>query len=176
MGWGAPSQGFSAPEGCWTSSPRPPPQAGRQLVPGGPSSILVCQRRHNSQTCRQPSPLRGEQTWPTHHGIVFSSKRKAKSQHALLRHGRFTVMLSLKEARQKGRGHTIPSGRCTGGTFRETESRWWGQGSGEREGVVQVYVDRVSAGKAGGALAVMAMTLVQQLECANALGCMLRDG
>ena len=27
-------------------------------------------------------------------------------------------------------------------------------------------VDRVSAGKDGGALAVMAMTLVQQLECA----------
>lgn len=99
VGWGR-SQGFSAPEAAG-----PPPLAdprrrqGGSWVPGGPSSILVCQRRRNSQTCRQPSPLRGEQPNVAHTPRNIQLQRKAVPTR--LRHGRFTVMLSLKEARHK---------------------------------------------------------------------------
>lgn len=162
---GGASQGFSAPEAAGPPPlADPPPQAGRQLVPGGPSSILVCQRRRNSQTCRQPSVHRGVNKPNVAHTPRNSiqPRKGRRSQHACCDTDEFE-----RSQTQKGRGHTIPlPGGAQGALSERQKVGGGGQGSGEREGGFVFNVDRVSAGKDGGALAVMAMTLVQQLECA----------
>ena len=101
---GGASQGFSAPEAAGPPAlADPQPWAGRQLVPRGPFSILLCQRRRNSQPCRQPSVHRGEQTKRGPHTTEqYSASKRKEVPTRLPQHGRsFTIMLRLKEARHK---------------------------------------------------------------------------
>lgn len=51
------------------------------------------------------------------------------------------------------------------GTFRETESRWWGPGLGEREGALMLNADGVSAGEDGGALGVTLAQRRKRTQC-----------
>ena len=171
---GGASQGFSAPEAAGPPAlADPQPWAGRQLVPRGPFSILLCQRRRNSQPCRQPSVHRGEQTKRGPHTTEqYSASKRKEVPTRLPQHGRsFTIMLRLKEARHK---------TAEAIQFRFQEAPPWalserqkvgggGQGSGERKGGFVFNADRVSTRKEGGALEVTVLTL-RNMNALNATG------